>query len=102
MTVWRRRAKRDANEQSVFDAFRAAGCSVLSISQEGAPDAVVFCQGRTLLVEIKARKGTLTPQQVKFHAAWRGPEIHIVRDVDAALKLVRGRSENTSENCRKP
>jgi hypothetical protein len=32
-------------------------------------------------------KGQLTPDQVKWVAAWRG-DVHVVRTVDDALKLV--------------
>ncbi len=83
--------KRDANEQIIFEAFEAAGCSVLPISKKGAPDAVVFCHGRPgFPVEVKARLGKLTKHQIAFHKAWRGPEIQIVRDVESALKLAKG------------
>jgi hypothetical protein len=81
---------RDANEAAIFDAFKAVGCSVITINHAGAPDAVVFCQGRPLLVEIKQKHGRLTPAQERFHAAWTGPAIHIVRTVDDALKLAKG------------
>lgn len=90
MALHRRAAKRDQNESLIFAAFRAAGCSILPISAAGAPDAVVFCHGRTLLVEVKARTGRLSEPQKKFHKDWQGPEIHIVRTVDDALKLAAG------------
>lgn len=80
--------KRDTVEAEIITAFEAAGGAVLTVSSTGAPDLVVFHRGRVFLVEVKARRGTLTPQQVAFHAAWRGPTIHIVRSVEDALTLV--------------
>jgi hypothetical protein len=86
----RRAPRRDANEALILDAFKAAGCAVLSISAEGGPDAIVFHHARFWLVEVKGKKGTLTAKQARFHQAWRGPEIYIVRTVERALELAKG------------
>jgi len=84
--------KRDAGEAEIFQAFEAAGCSIIPISSTGAPDAVVFTRtGHAYLVECKARLGTLTKAQIKFRETWRGPPIHIVRSSVEALALVTGR-----------
>lgn len=93
MSIHRRAAKRDQNESLIFAAFRAAGCSILPISAAGCPDAVIFCpalKGAALLIEVKARKGTLTEAQKKWRETWTGPQPHIVRDIETALKLAKG------------
>ena len=89
MSLHRRNPKRDANEAVLFRAFKAAGCAVLPISAPGAPDAVIFTPaGKGLLVECKALRGTLSEPQKRFHASWRGPEIHVVRSIDDVLRLI--------------
>lgn len=93
----RRIAKRDANHPEIVAALRAAGCGVVDLAAVGAgvPDLLV-CEPvhpfRSWLIEVKdsakppsARK--LTPDQVKFHAAWRG-DIAIVTTVAEALAAV--------------
>jgi hypothetical protein len=41
------------------------------------------------LMEVKTNDGRLTPEQVKFHQAWRGQKA-IVRSVDEPLMIVTG------------
>lgn len=89
MSLHRRNPRRDQNEAVLFRAFRAAGCAVLPISAPGAPDAVIFLPtGKGLLVEVKSARGKLRPEQIRWQATWRGPEIHIVRTIDDVLRLV--------------
>lgn len=84
----RRAAKTDSNQDSIVDALRAVGCSVVSLAGvgRGVPDLLVhvpeYTKGDgmdwTALIEVKnpAGKGSkLTPAQVKFHAEWNGPII---------------------------
>ena len=90
----RRAAKTDANQSAIVDALRTVGCSVLPLHAvgQGCPDILCGFQGRNVLIEIKdgakppsARK--LTPDQVDFHALWRG-QVTVVTSVREALEAV--------------
>lgn len=93
----RRAAKIDDNQPEIVKALRAHGCDVLSLAAvgNGCPDLLVsrpYYPHHYFLLEVKdgekppsARK--LTPDQVEFHARWKGP-IHIVTSVDEALDAV--------------
>lgn len=93
----RRAAKKDANHAEIVDALRAAGCGVCDLAAVGGgvPDLLVcgpVYPFPACLIEIKdgakppsARK--LTPDQERFHAAWKGP-IHVVTSADEALRAV--------------
>ena len=81
----------DQNQADIRDAARKAGASWLSLSDigGGCPDALVGAHGVTWLVEVKSDKGTLTPDQVKFCASWRGARVHVVRTVADMLALLK-------------
>lgn len=90
----RRAAKIDATQRDIVSALRKAGATVAITSTvgDGFPDLVIGYRGRNVLIECKdgakppsARK--LTPDQVDFHAKWRGP-ICVVESVDAALQVL--------------
>ena len=93
----RKYGKPDANHAKIVKALLGAGCDVLDLKAvgNGAPDLLVCMPcypHRLALIEVKdgekppsARK--LTPDQVEFHARWKGP-IHIVTSVDEALDAV--------------
>jgi Holliday junction resolvase len=83
-------SNRDRNETAIVAAFRAHGWSVAFLTGNGVPDLAVAKGDKLYLVEVKQRKGTFTPAQVKWHADWRGPKPVIVRSVDDAIKLVGG------------
>lgn len=95
----RRAAKVDRNHSEIVKALRDAGCGVLDLSAigHGCPDLLVHpptypsCRFAVLL-EVKdglksPSQRKLTPDQEKFHAAWKG-YIHVVTSVDEALKAV--------------
>ena len=93
----RRAAKRDANHPEIVAALRAAGCGVVDLGAVGAgvPDLLV-CEPTwphtAHLVEVKdgskpPSARALTPDQVRFHAAWKG-RIHVVTSVGEALRAV--------------
>ena len=91
----RRAARTDANHAEIVKAARKMGCTVLDLSGvgSGCPDLLVSIQGKNLLIEVKdsakppsARK--LTPDQIKFHAAWKGP-IAIVESVADLIEIIR-------------
>lgn len=90
----RRAAKVDDNHGEIVQALRDAGCGVLSLAAvgKGCPDLLVhgpLYPWRHTLLEVKdgskppsARR--LTPDQAKFHEAWKG-WIHVVTSVEEAL-----------------
>jgi Holliday junction resolvase len=83
--------KVDTNQAEIVEALRKAGCSVFIASSvgRGFPDLVIGKGGRTLLVEVKDKKGVLTEDQIKFHTEWKGSAIVIVRTVEEALAIAR-------------
>jgi Holliday junction resolvase len=92
MTRWA--AAVDANQKTIVAALRTVGCSVLPLHAvgKGCPDLLVAWGEETMLIEVKdgdkppsARK--LTPDQVEFHATWRG-RIAVVCNVKEALEAV--------------
>jgi len=77
------KAKRDANEASVFAILRAHGLSVYPLDLP--LDAVVGYGGRTYLVEVKdGPKAPMRPKQVEFFRDWPGHAI-VIRDNDEAV-----------------
>lgn len=98
MSIYRRAARRDANEPLIIEALTRAGCSVLRHSATGEPDLLVFhlATGRAWLVEVKRsrakgdRQGvaTLTPAQLKWRDQWAGPAPVRIETVEEALALV--------------
>ncbi len=100
MTHFARR--KDASHSGIVAAFRFAGCSWLNIeaSEKGAPDGLVGCSGKTLLVEIKPTRETTKdkrqlerrPSQLEWAAKWRGSPVHVVTtpaEAWALAELVR-------------
>lgn len=91
----RRAARTDRNHSEVAGAFVALGCSVRSLAAVGGgmPDLIVGLPGVTMLVEVKdgakpPSKQKLTPDQVKFHAEWKGP-VATVKDLAGVETVVR-------------
>lgn len=90
----RRAAKADDNQREIVKALRSAGATVQLLHSVGGgcPDALVGHRGRNFVVELKdgskppsARK--LTPDQLEWHASWRG-QVAIVTTVEEALDLL--------------
>ena len=75
----RRAAKIDNVQPEIVEEFERLGCKVKSTAGLGGgfPDLIVWGRGNRL-VEVKAKRGKLTPEQAKFFQEWPGP-IHIVR-----------------------
>ena len=91
-----RAAKIDRNQPEIVAALRKAGASVQSLAGVGVgcPDLLVGFQGKTALLELKdgekvksAQK--LTPDQIGWHANWRGGTLATVDGVDAALRVLK-------------
>lgn len=89
----RRAAAVDANQPEIVAALRKAGCTVVPLHAvgDGCPDLLAGRDGRNLLIEVKdgakpPSKRKLTPDQIEFHAGWRG-QIAIVTSAEDALRL---------------
>lgn len=82
-------AATDRNQSQIVRALRDAGCSVFVTSNVagGFPDIVVGLRDQTYLLEIKTKRGKLTPSQVEFFGSWRGHAV-VVRNVEEALRAV--------------
>jgi Holliday junction resolvase len=88
----RLRAKVDNNQREIVKALRAAGHHVLSLAAigKGIPDLLVTTGDETFLAEVKDGTGKkLTPDQVEFHAKWKG-RIEIFTGVEQALEITDG------------
>ncbi len=92
------RAKRvDENQEAIVQALRSQGASVLSLAAlgQGVPDILVYSPftRQYILFEIKnpskpKADRQLTPDQVKWHADWKGP-VRIVHTAQEALDWAR-------------
>lgn len=90
----RRAAKVDANQATIVDDLRKAGCTVVPLHAVGGgvPDLLVGYRGRNVLLEVKdgrkpPSKRKLTDDQVEFHDGWRG-QVAVVESVKDALEAV--------------
>ena len=91
----RRAAKIDRNQPAIVAALRKIGCSVQSLAPigDGCPDLLVWSPLRRELLVIEVKDGAkppserrLTPDQVLWHANWKGP-VHVVESVEDALRV---------------
>lgn len=91
----RRAAKIDANQPDIVEALRRCGATVqpLHTVGQGVPDLLVGFRGQTLLLEVKdgakpPSERKLTPDQVRWHEAWDGHPVYVVRDVTEAVGVL--------------
>ena len=86
----RRRARIDRNHSEIVNALERCGCSVQSLASlgRGCVDLLVGAHGRNFLIEVKAPKGKVTPDQIEWASGWRG-QMAIVRSVEEAIAVVR-------------
>ena len=89
-SLHRRNAKRDANEAEIIDALEACGFSVEQLSKKGCGDLLLGRNERTRVVEVKGKRGKLTPDQDSWWATWQGNRRIILRSVGDALALSHG------------
>lgn len=93
----------DENEPEIVAALEARGVSVCRLKDvgRGCPDLLCGFAGLTVLIEVKRDydyattkrgkpyvervRGKLTPDQVKWHAEWKGQPVVIARTVEEAL-----------------
>lgn len=80
----------DNNHAEIVAALRKAGCSVESLASlgKGRPDLLVGVNGRNVLLEVKATKGSSTSDQITWGASWKG-QAAIVRSAEEAIQAVR-------------
>jgi len=88
----RTKARTDANQADLVEALRACGASVqpLHAVGRGCPDLLIGIGGHNLLLEVKdgskpPSKRTLTDDQVRWHAEWRG-QVCVVSSAVEALE----------------
>lgn len=83
-------AKRDANEKRLIEYLRRIGLCVQQISQEGVPDLLVAVPGTPfcLLLEVKDKRGKLTPTQLAWLDKWGG-EVEIIRTIGDIKEIMR-------------
>lgn len=79
--------KRDASEAAIVEALRKCGWSVQQISAKDAPDLLLGLAGVTYLAEVKTGNGKLREGQARWHQAWEGHPVFILRTVEEALRL---------------
>ena len=75
----RRAARKDGNQAAIVKGLRAAGASVEVLNVKGGADLLIGYKNLNYLAEVKdpskpKADQCLTPDQVKWHAEWKGPE----------------------------
>lgn len=90
MSLTRPRHKADLNQARIVSALREIGASVeiLAAAGHGCPDLLVGYAGANYLLEVKSKKGKLTPDQERWHGFWRG-QVGVVRTIGEALDVLK-------------
>lgn len=93
MSLHRHNPKRDMCEPLIREALDAAGYYVVQLSDPGVPDLLLIRNGRLMLMECKARNGTLTEAQHKWHlcALAHGYQVAVVTTAEQALEAAHER-----------
>jgi hypothetical protein len=80
--------KRDANHAAVDLALRTDGWQTRDLHSVGKdfPDIIASQPGINLLVEVKSKRGKLSPGQETFHRTWAGPCIVAYSGEEAVAK----------------
>lgn len=86
--------KVDANQKVIVAAIRRMGATVLHLHTigKGCPDIAVGFQKRNYFFEIKdgsniPSKRKLTPDEVEFHAMWRG-QVTVIESIEDAIQYI--------------
>jgi len=92
--------KVDANQKQIVLELRQLAFSVFCTHTQGQgfPDLVIGRNGDTFLVEVKDKKGTLTPDQLLFIENWRGAPIIIARSTEEILTAIDIQLSNTHKS----
>lgn len=93
MSLYRRNAKRDANEPQIVDTLEKMGIKVWRLSAEGVPDLLCRFEDRYFLVEVKSEQGSLTPAQEKFFddAEAHGAPAFVFSSLEGVLEAMNRR-----------
>lgn len=89
----RRAPKRDLAEPAIIQALKAAGASVVQISEHAVPDLLVGYvdsdtgQRLNVLMEVKTGNAKPNEDQEKFLEKWQG-SAYVVRTPEDALKII--------------
>lgn len=86
----RRAAKVDSNQPDVVERLRKIGFSVQPIHTigGGVPDLLLGISGWNFLIELKSSdKGKLTPDEIDWHADWKG-QVNVAVTVETILIIV--------------
>jgi hypothetical protein len=88
----------DKNQKDIVNWLRKHGYSVQHLHSVGAgcPDILVGAEGVNILIEIKDSDGKLTPDQVVWHATWRG-QVQVARTPEEAMTIVKNAIEQKTE-----
>ena len=92
MTIFRRAAKRDANEKGIVEALEAAGAKVWRLSLP--LDLLVGLHGRFVLLEVKRegekkpRKDRATQTETIAECQRKGLPVYVVRAPEEALQAI--------------
>lgn len=88
------KARTDANQTQVVNAFRMFGCSVqhLHTIGKGCPDILVGYKGKNYLFEIKdgdkpQSQRRLTEDEMKWHKLWTG-QVKVIDSVDFVKRFI--------------
>lgn len=89
----RKHGRIDRNHVEIVGALRQVGAFVQSLASigNGCPDLLVAYHGRTFLVEVKADKGKLTPDEAAWIAECErigGVSVYLIRSAEDALRTV--------------
>jgi hypothetical protein len=89
MRTHRRYDRPDKNQSEIIVALRSVGAKVVDTSVVGGgfPDLVCKFRGTLYLMEVKSKKGRLTPREYDFFEDW-GDVTIIVRNPEDALKAI--------------
>lgn len=87
MSIYRKAAKRDANEPEIVQALEGMGALV---ERTDKPlDLIVNVLGVIALADVKdPKRGRLTPAQVEFLDQWAGAPIYVLKTTDDAVRMV--------------
>lgn len=71
--------------------FRRDRMDKATTCMRGWPDFEIIAGGRTLFIELKTEKGSLSRDQQSAHAKFSkaGYTVHVIRDIAAAVELVQ-------------
>jgi hypothetical protein len=80
-------SRQDKNHSAIVKDLTLLGYQVHEMKSVGGgfPDILVARHGRMCLMEIKTEDGGLNEKQKKWHSAWQGPSVAVVRTTEQAI-----------------